>query len=155
MKDCPHAEIIGKWQAAGLDSSAAESLRFLDFMHTLEMAHLERIRALFLRVTEDSRWDAFGDFMPAPGERLPLSEALRALPVDEALAFFEQNDLFDLYRREAIVTAVLADSDTPFYTLPELAITTEHALRCLERNRKYLLEYGHAMTDFQRCRFLS
>ena len=153
-RDCPHAKIIGKWEAAGLDSSIAEPLRDLDAVHKLEPAHLERIRALFERAAGDTRWDVYGEGGPAPGERLFLDDALRALPPGEVLALFEQNDLFRLDERQKVFEFLMS-RDTPFYTLSELAVTTQHALRCHERNRDYLVKFGYAMTDFQRCRRLS
>jgi hypothetical protein len=150
----PHAKIIGEWEASGLDASVAKALRYLDLAHKLDRRHLERMQALFLRATRDDRWEALGENRPSPGERLSLDEAFRSLSVDEALTLFEQSDLFDLDQRQAVMFH-LTNCDTPFYTLSELATTIQHALKCHERNRKYLLKYGHALTDFQRCFFLS
>ena len=153
-RQSPNKGLITKWKKSRVDESIVTQIEFLDTRHELTGDQLRRALALFQRTSEDERWQELGEYTPEPGHRLPLDDALRHLSIEEALAFLEQADLFDVAQRETLVSYVLAEPETPFYTLDELAVTTDKAVRYHERNRKYLLQYGHSLSDFGRCRFL-
>ncbi len=150
--DGPNAHLIRKWQESNTDASILEYLKYLDSGYELTEKHLNQAFNLFLQTAEDPRWDTAGYGEIEPGQRICLSEAFEDNPIDDTLIYFENADLFEVWNREAIMQYWI--DDAPFYTLEELSLVTRKAIEHLERNREYLLQYGHSLSVFTRCDFL-
>lgn len=149
-----HKTLLDEWERLDVDESIVDHLEYVDTYHELTEDQLGRALALFQAAAADGRWEKLGEYAPEPGYRVSLSDMLSHLPVEQAIAFLERSDTFDIEQRQTVIQWVLVDRETPFYTLDELATTTDRAVRYHERNRAYLLEYGYALSEFERCRFL-
>jgi hypothetical protein len=81
-----------------------------------------------------------------------FDEALGALPPEDALRLFEEEDLPGLAQR-AMAMQFVAHEFTPLYTRGELTDLARHCVAHLERNTESLLLTGHPKTNFARSPF--
>lgn len=117
-----------------------------------------------LRVFERTAQDYYGNPLPAAAPGIDtldrglrfspsLDHALAYLPAEVALGLFETEDL-DQLRQRIAVTDFLAESETPFYTLGQLADLTEAFASYLEHNREHIVETGYPRSLFQESQWL-
>lgn len=84
-----------------------------------------------------------------------ISEALRYLSPEEALALFEQDDLERLGMRQAY-TSYLSSGDAPLYTIKQCATEIDRLLKHQQREgeREHLVRTGYPKTVFERSALL-
>lgn len=112
----------------------------------------KRTRQVFKRIAQDYCEHSLMVRVNKSKVKDVLDKALRYLPIEEALALFEREDIKKLAERVDLTTDFVFFAPTigpPLHNLKDWEYITESFLSHLERNRDSLIKTGHPRTKFE------